>query len=275
MADSENPGSLSERQRAALFEQYQNAETAALYEERWQRFKSNWAVYENQWRTLGREIAAARGKVVGLQQTELLAAIGWILPSEMSFRDLASFVLEDADLTVGRVDEFFIDYYDSDGGCEFLEMKTRLISSPQLSFWRPLLQQCLSAFERGDYAICVPSLLTMVEGIVEAQWPVTVRKAKERTKFFDNKIQIGGSQTPDACESWVLQSHWRSIKAFVENVFEGSVHPRQDYPIPKRNLILHGKSDPAQWDRADCLRLFQAIAVIAWFSERLAEEVQG
>lgn len=44
-------------------------------------------------------------------------------------------------------------------------------------------------------------------------------------------------------------------------VFEG-VDPDQEYSTPKRNLILHGKSDPATWDRADCLRLFQAIDTI-------------
>jgi uncharacterized protein YeeX (DUF496 family) len=239
-----------------------------------QTFRENWAVYEEQWNRIGREIGAARGKVDGFQREELLATIGWILPEEMSFRELAHLVLECHDLTIQRVDDFFIDYYDRDGRVEFLNLKARLTSSSQLSNWRPLVEQTVSAFERGDYAICVPSLLLMIEGVIRVLWRVEVRKARDCAKFFERKIQITGPKTPDDCEAWVLQSRWRSIRAFVENVF-GEASDREQYPMPKRHLILHGKSDPAQWDRADCLRLFQAISTIAWFGERLAEEVRG
>jgi hypothetical protein len=103
--------------------------------------------------------------------------------------------------------------------------------------------------------------------LVQDLWPLTLRNRKNRTRFFDRKIEGAGSKAPEDYDAWILRFNWKSIKAFVDNVFDDGVSPNRDYPLPKRNLILHGKSDPAQWGRADCLRLFQAICEIGRFGE--------
>ena len=84
-----------------------------------------------------------------------------------------------------------------------------------------------------------------------------------RKKFFERRI---GAARPNS----IHQFQWKSVAAFIQTVFEG-VDPNQEYPTPKRNLILHGNSDPATWDRADCLRFFQAIHTILSLGGELEE----
>jgi hypothetical protein len=184
----------------------------------------------------------------------------------MSLPEFQHFILQGG-LTSERADTFFLQYYDGDGAAEFLRLKTRLISSPQLAFWKPLVEQSILAFQRDDYAICVPALLLIIEGVFAMPWSVNFPNQKDRRRFFDSKIA--------ATNSSIRQYTWKSVASFVEIIFESGVTNRKHHPVPKRNLILHGKSKPATWNRADCLRLFQALSTILWLGRELAVENTG
>jgi hypothetical protein len=134
----------------------------------------------------------------------------------------------------------------------FEHLKSRLLESKHLRLWKLLLQQVFRAYANGDHALCIPALLAILEGAIAVPWNVAFQKDSNRRKFFERKIAAARPKT-------IEQYLWKSITSFVENVFETGVKDNQDHPVPKRNLILHGKSDPTKWDRADCLRLFQSI----------------
>lgn len=196
-----------------------------------------------------------------LERVDLLAVLGWTLPMEMSLPEFHVLVMQDG-LTADAVEEWFLDYYSRDDGAEFKSLKARLLTSAHLVFWKPLLEQVFVAFERGDFALCVPSLLLVLEGSIAVPWKVTFQKRKARETFFQRQVEA-------ALKDSIDQYLWKSVAAFVNIVFEEKVSPRREYPIPKRNLILHGKSDPAKWDRADGLRLFQAIDTILSLGDKL------
>jgi hypothetical protein len=186
-----------------------------------------------------------------LERVDLLARLGWIIPTHMSLPELHKLVLQNS-LTMERVDNWFVEYYRQPS--RFASLSKHLLSS-RLTFWRPLLEQCLKAFERGDYEICVPSLLLVLDGAMASLWKAKVWHTRSRNKFFERKIHGSHSQS-------VVGYMWRSVQVFINEVFEDNVTPGRDYPIVKRHLILHGTSDPSKWGEAHCLRLFQAISTI-------------
>ena len=273
MDDSSKPNDIWYEQLASLVEQmesYQQEISKAaegVADRIAQPFVEFQEVFEETWRRFGTEIAAAMGRTANaLERIEGLAALGWTLPTEMSLPEFHHLAMQDG-LTLERVEQFFVDYYARDDASEFRTLKERLLSSAQLSPWKPLVEQVVAAADRGDYAICVPSLLLIVEGSIARSWSVKFQNDKDRKKFFVGKI----SGTKNA----TLKYAWKSVEAFIKIVFETAVSDRQEHPVPKRHLILHGKSNPAKWDRADCLRLFQAVSTILWIGDRLAEGDQG
>ena len=189
-----------------------------------------------------------------LKRAELLAELGWTLPMHMSLPEFHALVMQDG-LTVNRVDEWFQEHYTRDDGVEFNTLRNFLLSSNELTFWKPLVEQVFRAFDRGEYAICVPSLLLVFEGSLARPWEIAFQNKKKRKGFFERKIKgaIAGS---------IHHYIWKSVGHFCDIVFETAVSDGREHPVLKRNLILHGKSDPSKWDQADCLRLFQAISTV-------------
>ena len=221
--------------------------------------------WQESWAKLSKVVAdSMKATHDALERVELLAALGWTLPMEMSPQEFHALVMQD-DLTPEAADEWFLDYYSRDEAAEFASLKDHLLESDHLAFWKPLLEQVFDAFSRGQFAVCVPSLLSVLEGSIAIPWGVTAfHKERCRKEFFEERVRAA---RPDS----IHQFQWKSLAAFVQTVFEG-VDPNREYPIPKRNLILHGKSDPAKWDRADCLRVFQAIDTILSLGGDLSED---
>lgn len=231
------------------------------------RFQS--AALQESWGELSKVIAEGMRRTRdALERVELLAALGWTLPMNMTPREFHALVMQD-DLTVVGVEEWFLVYYSRDEGSEFNGLEHHLMNSDHLTFWKPLLSQIFDAYARGQYAICVPGLLSLLEGSIAVPWKVTAfHKERSRKEFFEERIN---ATRPDS----IHRFQWKSVAAFVLTIFEG-VDPNQEYAIPKRNLILHGKSDPATWDQADCLRLFQAIdTILSLGSELQSMDAEG
>lgn len=203
-----------------------------------------------------------------LQRFELLARNGWTSPLLM---DIAAFhrfrvLIVSPNMTVQNIEQWFIAHYRSGG---LAQLSNDMRSSHHLRFWKPLIDQCFRAFERKDYQICIPSLLLVFEGIIAKLWDVAFQSKKKRMRFFERNIARASSQS-------VEQYLWKSVKTFTEEVFEAALRDKQVYSVPKRHLILHGKSDPSMWDEADCLRLLQAISTTALlYNQVAAEKKQG
>jgi hypothetical protein len=244
---------LSDCQTTGLQAAFKAAEYEPLFAQIAAHCQSN-ALLDS-WAKLSKVVAESmKATFDALDRVELLAALGWMIPMEMSLPEFHNLVRQRV-LTPEAVEEWFLEYYSRDEGAEFDILKDHLLESGHLVFWKLLLEQVLDSFSRGHFAVCVPSLLSVLEGSIAVPWGVSsFHNNGGRKKFFDQQIS---ASNPDS----IRQLQWKSLAAFVNAVFDGG-NPNREYSIPKRNLILHGKSDPAKWDRADCLRLFQAIDAI-------------
>jgi hypothetical protein len=186
-----------------------------------------------------------------MRKAELLGELGWTLPTYMTpWRLHGILQLNDPHL----IDLAFVEFYNESDGKAYQQLRNAVLSNVRLESWRPLLRQCCAAYERQEYLIAVPSLLTVMEGAIAKPGKIAFVGGKDRASFFAEKIATS------PCES-VEQYMWRSVNAFVKTLFE---RHEFDGPQPEhlnRHWILHGRDMP-DWDQSDCLRLLQAIVAI-------------
>lgn len=185
-------------------------------------------------------------------KAELLGEYGWTLPMMMTPFKLHQILALD---TPSLIDTAFVEFYSSDEDLEYRRLRDYLLASPDLRRWRVLLRQCCDAYERHDYLIPVPSLLTVLEGAIATPSKARFVRGPDRARFFKDKID---GASADSVEQWM----WRSVNAFVKALFQKSDFFDSAPPDRlNRHWILHGR-DVLDWDASDCLRLFQAIGTV-------------
>lgn len=185
------------------------------------------------------------------RKAELLGEYGWTLPMSMSPFQLHE-ILELNDPAL--IEAEFVKYYSQDNGSTYARLSRKLLSSPDLALWRDLLDQCCRAYERGEYLIAVPSLLTVLEGAIAVPENAKFVGGEDRKRYFEEKIAAAPSDS-------VTQYMWRSVGTFVKMLFQKKTFGTPPPAQLNRHWILHGRDTP-DWGRADCLRLFQAIETI-------------
>jgi hypothetical protein len=227
--------------------------------------------FVEQFQSLGQEILqldakrlaaiseALKAALDTMRKAELLGELGWTLPTYMTPWQLHQILqLNDHNL----IDLAFTEFYSGSNGKAYRLLRKAVLGHERLEYWRPLLKQCCDAYERQEYLIAVPSLLTVMEGAIAKPGKVAFVRWKDRVSFFAEKIAAAPSES-------VEQYMWRSVNAFVKTLFEN--HPF-DGPQPghlNRHWILHGRDMP-DWGQSDCLRLFQAIVAITRLEKRTA-----
>jgi hypothetical protein len=152
------------------------------------------------------------------------------------------------------IDAAFVEFFSESDGQGYQRLRNAILSNERLEFWHPLLKQCCDAYERQEYLIAVPSLLTVLEGAIAKPGSVPFVGGKDRAKFFAEKIDTSPAESVEQCM-------WRSANAFVKTLFEGYVFDGPQPAFLNRHWILHGRDMP-DWVQADCLRLFQGIQMV-------------
>lgn len=176
-----------------------------------------------------------------------LAKFGWMVPMGMCLREMLD-ILEEAG--ADAIDNRFINFYHKDGASSPGHLRG-LLSSTRLGRWRNLLQQCFDNYERGHHLICIPALLTVVEGAIAVPERENFIRARERKKFFDARVAAWESDP-------IERVTWESLKIFFENLYKGSDFTKTRPFQLNRHWILHGR-DETDWRQADALRLFHAL----------------
>jgi hypothetical protein len=106
---------------------------------------------------------ASKSFAVTLSQLQRLAGQGWTLPTQLTVAELQEFAqLEDS---TAAADFLLKKFEESDP--EFKQMEERLLNEPQLTDYSTLLQQCFRSIRRDDFAIAVPSLMAMLERVIQ------------------------------------------------------------------------------------------------------------
>ena len=174
---------------------------------------------------------------------------GWTFPMDATPGEAAALARQ---AETEDIDEVFSRYYDA-GGYEALKASLRAKGS--LNRWHPLLEQALIAYEAGHTLIVVPAMMTVMEGaLAQAGGPAAWRSTRAR----DIASQLREKAMPQSITLAVAISVEEFVKVvFANHPFDGSRPDRLN-----RHWILHGR-DETNWNKSDCLRLFQAICTVS------------
>lgn len=176
---------------------------------------------------------------------------GWTLPMWATPAEV-SHILEAA--TKRHIDDVFLDYYEADGGANYRQLKSYLLRRESLIRWRPLIEQCFTAFEYDLYLVVVPAMITVVEGAIATVGGADAWRQKDPKQTAKRLL---GRSAKDSVKRVI----WSSVDAFVSHLFEDRSFADTRPPLINRPWILHGRDDPS-WTKTDCLRLFQAADTI-------------
>ena len=183
-----------------------------------------------------------------IEAAKKLATLGWTVPMAMTPRGI--FLLSEQ-IDAAEVDAQFVGFYRRDGRDA---LPGRGFGSARLARWNPLLEQCSDSYRRGNYLICIPSLITVLEGAIALPEEIEFIRGQDRQIFFKGKID-------DCGDDLLMRALWESMDTFVSHLFQyagfDTVRPLRI----NRHWILHGRDLP-DWKQADALRLFQALETL-------------
>ncbi len=168
-----------------------------------------------------------------------LALRCWSLPWHLGILDLEELVTKKPE----EIDAFFEEYFE-DGGLATL--RKDIVDDKRLSKWDLLLEQCFKNYGSGDFQICIPSLIMVLEGSFNY---TSFFSEGHRKDFFRKHIEAAAG---------FQKLTWVSLCSFCDVVFMPG-NPRRTTDYPNRHKIMHGLDDPSKWRKVDCLRLFQAL----------------
>jgi hypothetical protein len=192
-----------------------------------------------------------------------LAELGWTIPMHLAAPEILELVTID---NSEQVDEIIIASYASDNEEALEALRRDLGSSRLLATWRSLLDQCFLAYRNGHNAICVPGLLTVLEGAISQLGSIrsTLSRSERKALFDDIKHRI---PQPSMLLYIVI-----SIAAFLEHLYQQAPFGEKRPVTINRHWILHGRDKPDDWSRGDALRLFQALHAISLVDSMLDRE---
>jgi len=179
---------------------------------------------------------------------------GWTIPS-WGTCDSADNLVRDFDQY--SIDTFFLTQYGGRWSRGYRDLAKRLANDDSLSAWRPLIHQCLAAYHRGHFAVVVPSLLAVVEGLLFS------RASSLANTFRREELArptVLAERALRKLDPGILRLTWVSIEAFVTALYARSDFRGAPPTLLNRHWTLHRAAQMPT--RADCLRLMQAIDTI-------------
>jgi hypothetical protein len=184
-----------------------------------------------------------------VRRSETLGDMGWAFPLDMSFDDHVHIVEQST--SYEKADAAFLKYYTDNDGEAYERLMDLLIDDGELQECKTLLEEVRQSYADGRFRVCVCALLPVLDHIAQKNWDAPFGDHSNANKSLERKIGV----LPDSFTDYF----WRSIKAFVDRVFEGAGKSKP--PTLNRHWILHGRgiSDGTQ---LDSLRLLQAIRTL-------------
>ncbi|MDR4225929.1 hypothetical protein FO507_00800 [Bacillus mojavensis] len=187
---------------------------------------------------------------------DLNTKIGWALTANM---DILTYRKALGLTSPSQVNKLFYEYYTNDDlinlKIEFDEIKTRIPNE-----FKSLVFQCISCFLRGDWHITIPSLITIVEGLI-AKFLKTNKHSSYLLSHWEKKINPKENELTYALSVSLHEYIGNSLftyKSFKDDRGEGL----------NRNWILHGRDTPDSWEDVDSIKLFILISALLFIFEQ-------
>ena len=192
-----------------------------------------------------------QGYEIGEKQSVELANAGWTLPMWSTLAGVNDILKHTG---IDKVDDYFVRYYETNQDGDFDRLRSDLLSHSSLKHWRPLVEQCLRAYDRSDYLVPIPALIAIIEGLVANAGGRFLRKADPK-----NVVQ---ERLNSSSKKSFTRLIWLSTDAFIHRLFESHSFDAGRPVSLNRHWILHGRDVP-DWTHADCLRLLQALHTVS------------
>jgi hypothetical protein len=186
-------------------------------------------------------------------KAERLGWLGWTIPCDATLP--ATIRLLERSTSAETADAAFTEFYSLSEGAAYASLKRELLAQAELEPWQDELITACARLENDDYRSCVNNLLPVLDGFgaTKLREPRFYSK-RARDRFFARTLTRAGEN------SLLDDALWRSVKAFLDGLFE-PLDFAVEVQLSKRlnrHARLHGRG-PYRPTRADCLRLLQAL----------------
>ena len=185
-----------------------------------------------------------------VRRAEVIGSAGWTIPMWMDFSDVHK-AYDAASHSRLQLDEYYLDFYRSKRGVvEFENIVNTLISAKNTDRWKPLLRESKCAFDAGHFVVCVPALLSILEGLLLEN----AGKLGTRT----GPKQVAGDKKEDSSDAFVVAAIDANMYNFICVLYKDHDFGKKEPEMLNRHWVLHGRCLPTT-PEADAIRLFQAL----------------
>jgi hypothetical protein len=185
--------------------------------------------------------------------------VGWIdIPVTRAF----------AKWTGPRIASFFETSYLDEPERRLRKLSKTLLSDSSFTPWKDLLRESFRAFNLGLYRVCVPSLISILEGYAISRLVESAKNQKKLLVKRDTKPDRRLKELHFHNDKRIKGLIWTSLIGFFDKLYIHSDFSMDRPSFLNRNWILHGRSE-CNWTKSDALRLFNALDTLRWACEDL------
>jgi hypothetical protein len=185
--------------------------------------------------------------------------VGWIdLPHARAFRNWSE----------SEIDAYFETQYLRGPENRLKHLRRKLLKDSSFAPWRDLLRESFRAFNQGLHKICVPSLVSVLEGYAILRLVETAEGNRKDHFQRDTAPQRGLRGLRRHNNQHVKGMIWQSLVEFFDNLYKHSDFCSDRPTFLNRHWIQHGRSE-SDWTKLDALRLFNALDTLHWACEDL------
>lgn len=116
-----------------------------------------------------------------------------------------------------------------------------------------LINECISSFKNNLYLVTIPSLMSIVDGLINSP---------NAGKASIIKTCQNNFSTQKNKDNFFFALNWMFLEKYVEGVYKTHKFTEPRLPFFNRNWILHGRDNPHDWKRLDAINLFNTIRIL-------------
>lgn len=179
-----------------------------------------------------------------------LAENGWTIPMDWTLSQLRE--IRGGVSNPESADTLLIEWYKSNDYRALKALEERIKQLPDFVEWNQILDESFKGFHFGFRTALVPTLLTILEGVLARKVGTNDIRLKTPT----------AEMAKNADPSVLHQIVWISLSHFVNRLYEKSDFNSHPAPVLNRHWILHGR-DQRAWGDAECLKLFNFFGTLS------------
>jgi len=185
---------------------------------------------------------------------EDIAYNGWTIPISIDIKRFDELRQKASDPL--SLDTFFLQYYN---GREFRYLCRKTKKLLRSGAQQQTFEECCEAYSKGQFTICRTALISVLEGMISEYNtdPCDIRVMKV-CHFQAGEERKAGRN--------IRSLSWISMYQFTKKFYEKSDFSKAEPGMMNRHWIEHGRTDRID-DGTDCLKLFNAIATMAFIKE--------